>query len=151
MKWFFSLCAMLTIMSAFAAHTPDYPRVGVACIVEREGKILLGKRKGSHGAGTWAFPGGHLEFGESVESCAKRELLEETGISPLSLRQGSWVENVMEEGKKHYITIFVLVDQFIGDPEVLEPNKCEGWEWFSWDALPKPLFAPIESLLSNRK
>src|SRR5271155_3580479 len=73
-----------------------HPRIGVGCIVQHEGKVLLGKRKGSHGVGFWGFPGVHLEFGESVESCAKRELLEETGLTPLSLRLGSWVENIME-------------------------------------------------------
>ncbi len=51
-------------------------------------EILLGQRKGAHGAGTWATPGGHLEFGESVKACATRELLEETGLKPLSFRLG---------------------------------------------------------------
>ena len=46
------------------------PKVGVGVIVRREGRILLGKRKGSHGENTWAPPGGHLEFMESVEECA---------------------------------------------------------------------------------
>lgn len=47
--------------------------VGVAVIVKRGGKILLIKRQGSHGAGTWAPPGGHIDFGESVEETARRE------------------------------------------------------------------------------
>ncbi len=129
-----------------ASTSVKHPRIGVACIVQREGKVLIGKRKGSHAAGFWGFPGGHLEFGESVETCAKRELIEETGLLPQSLRLGPWVENVMEEGQKHYITIFVFVDQFDGKPELLEPDKCESWEWFAWDNLPEPLFAPIPSL-----
>jgi 8-oxo-dGTP diphosphatase len=125
------------------------PRVGVACIVQKDEKILLGQRKGSHAVGCWGFPGGHLEFGESVESCAARELLEETGLTPLSLRLGPWVENLMENDQKHYITIFVFVDSFVGEPSLLEPNKCEGWEWFSWDNLPQPLFSPIPSLVEK--
>lgn len=128
-----------------------HPRVGVACVVQRDGKILLGKRKGSHAGGVWGFPGGHLEFGESIEECAKRELLEETGLVSLSLRQGPWVENMMENGQKHYVTIFMFVDQYEGDPTLKEPEKCEGWDWFASDQLPTPLFSPISSLLSKEE
>ncbi len=49
------------------------PQVGVGVLILRDGKVLLGRRKGSHGAGCWSAPGGHLEFGEAVEDapCAK--------------------------------------------------------------------------------
>jgi len=56
------------------------PAVGVAVIVMKNGKLLLGKRLNSQGSGTWAFPGGHLELKESIENCAKREVFEETGL-----------------------------------------------------------------------
>jgi len=129
--------------------THKHPRVGVACIVQKEGKLLLGRRKGAHGAGYWSCPGGHLEFGESIEACAHRELLEETGLRPTSLRLGPWVENLMEGGQKHYITLFVFIDAFVGKPALLEPEKCEGWEWFSAEALPEPLFSSIVSLIEK--
>ncbi|MBS4168720.1 NUDIX hydrolase [Parachlamydia sp. AcF125] len=122
------------------------PLIGVATIVLRNQKILLGKRKGSLGEGQWACPGGHLEFGESVEACARRELKEETGLDAISLRLGPWIENVMEQGQNHYITLFVLVDRFSGEPQLLEPHKCEGWEWFDWEDPPSPLFPTIVSL-----
>jgi 8-oxo-dGTP diphosphatase len=125
------------------------PRIGVACVVQKEGQVLLGQRKGAHGVGSWATPGGHLEFGESVETCAKRELLEETGLMPLSLRLGPWVENIMEEGRKHYVTLFVFVDSFVGEPVLLEPDKCGGWKWFAWDYLPQPLFPSIVSIIKK--
>ena len=44
--------------------------VGVAVLVRRGEQVLLTHRKGSHGAGTWAPPGGHLDMGESFEDCA---------------------------------------------------------------------------------
>lgn len=125
------------------------PRVGVAVFVKREGKVLLGQRKGAHGALTWATPGGHLEFGETVEACALRELLEETGLRARSIKLGPWVENIMENGTKHYITIFTIVDQFEGEPQLLEPHKCAVWEWFSWDSLPQPLFPSIVTFLEQ--
>ena len=59
------------------------PKVGLGVCIVKDNKVLLGKRKGSHGAGTWSFPGGHLEFQETWEKCAKREVLEETGLKIL--------------------------------------------------------------------
>ncbi|HAB98411.1 MAG TPA: DNA mismatch repair protein MutT [Parachlamydiales bacterium] len=124
------------------------PKVGVGVIVFREGKILLGKRKGSHVEGAWATPGGHLEFGETVEECACRELLEETGLKALSWRLGPWVNDVMEQ-TKHYVTLFVFVDEVEGDVQLLEPDKCEGWQWFAPHSIPSPLFPSVQSLMKK--
>ena len=44
-----------------------YPRVGIGVLIENEnGEVLLGLRRGSHGEGEWSFPGGHLDFGETI-------------------------------------------------------------------------------------
>lgn len=123
------------------------PRVGVGIIVVRNGQILLGRRKGAHGAGTWAPPGGHLEFGESAEDCAKREALEETGLVLDSVSQGPFTNDIFVGEQKHYVTLFMISNCPIGDPQVLEPDKCEGWEWFDWANLPRPLFKSLETLL----
>ena len=50
---------------------PTYcePKVGVGVFVFRGNKLLLGKRKGSHGAGEWSLPGGHLDPGEDLIDC----------------------------------------------------------------------------------
>lgn len=124
------------------------PRVGVAVFVFKDGKVLLGKRKGAHGAGDWSPPGGHLEFGESVEDCAKRELLEETGLKAFDVKTGAWSNDVIDNDK-HYITLFAVIDQFEGEPKLLEPHKCEGWHWFSVDHLPSPLFLPVHSFFKT--
>jgi 8-oxo-dGTP diphosphatase len=125
-----------------------FPKVGVGVIVVKDGKILLGKRKGAHGSGSFAMPGGHLGFKETVENCAARELIEETGLTPLSMHLGPWTENVIDEDK-HYITVFVIVTKFQGKLQLLEPHKCEGWDWYPWDDMPTPLFSTVASLLQS--
>jgi len=122
------------------------PKVGVSVIVVKDNKVLLGKRKGSHSAGVWSFPGGHLEFKESVEDCAKRETLEETGLLIEKFIVGPYTNDYFEKEDKHYITLFMIAKIDLGEPKNLEPEKCEGWEWFDWDNLPDELFAPIKRL-----
>jgi 8-oxo-dGTP diphosphatase len=122
------------------------PRVGVEVIIKKDNKILLGKRKGSHGAGTWAFPGGHLEFGETIFDCAKREINEEVGIKIKNLKHGPYTEDYFKEENKHYITIFVISDYESGEVKVKEPNYSEDLEWFDWNNMPDKLFLPIINL-----
>ena len=62
------------------SQSENRPKVGLGVMVVKDGKVLLGKRKGSHGQGEYAWPGGHMEYMESFEECAKREVKEETGI-----------------------------------------------------------------------
>lgn len=120
--------------------------VGVGILVLRDGQVLLGRRRGSHGAGTWSAPGGRLEYGESIEDCARRELLEETGLTLGECERGPCTSDVFDEVKQQYLTVFVLARHALGEPATLEPDKCDGWQWFDWQALPQPLFAPLHSL-----
>ncbi len=115
----------------------------------REGRVLLGKRIGSHGAGTWAFPGGHLEFGESIEACARREVLEETGLSLGAVKPGPYTNDFMASEGKHYVTCYVQALALPGEPQVLEQNKCECWAWFQWHSLPSGLFSPVARLFAS--
>jgi 8-oxo-dGTP diphosphatase len=122
------------------------PRVGVGVFVVHQGRVLLGKRRGAHGAGTWGLPGGHLEHGETIDHCARREVLEETGLDVLDVRLGPYVSDVFPEGK-HYVTLFATARPSNGaEARVLEPEKCERWDWFVWEALPEPLFLPLASI-----
>ena len=125
------------------------PQVGVGVLIVQNGCVLLGKRKGAHGAGTWSAPGGHLEFGESIEECARREVLEETGLELQNIQYGPFTNNVFEADNKHYVTVFVLASSVGSEAKLLEPDKCEGWSWFEWSALPEPLFPPLSTLLKQ--
>lgn len=90
-------------------------RVGVGNFVLRSlhedpanPQFLIGQRKGSHGAGTYALPGGHLEFGETPEQCAARETLEETGLKVSKVRFLTATNDILPADNKHYITIFTV-------------------------------------------
>jgi 8-oxo-dGTP diphosphatase len=120
-------------------------RVGVGVIVVRDAKVLFGLRRGSHGGGTWSFPGGHLDAGETVEACALRELHEETGLQGASPRVVGTTDDVFPDGRR-YRTYFVEVESADGEPSVREPDACARWSWFSWSEPPEPLFLPIDTL-----
>ncbi len=123
----------------------DGPFIGVSAIVAREGAVLLGRRRGAHGAGTFAFPGGKPEPGEDPTDAVRRELLEETGLAARTIRPVAWTNDVFADDNLHFVTLHHAVDAD-GEPEVREADKVEAWGWYPWDALPKPLFAPAAAL-----
>ena len=128
----------------------NYPRVGVAVIVERNGQVLMMKRKNAHGAGTWAVPGGHLEFGETLEECAIRETLEEVGVEIGDIRFAGITNDVFSKEGRHYITIWMQGRLKSGEPTIAAAREVAEVGWFRWKALPSPLFLPLENLLNQR-
>ncbi|KAH4985212.1 hypothetical protein HBI76_132360 [Parastagonospora nodorum] len=118
---------------------PDPPRplVGVGVIIhDHAGNIIMGERAGSHGAGTYQLPGGHLEHGESFATTAAREVLEETGLTIGNIKFLTATNDVFDEGK-HYVTVFVK-GEILGEervPKPMEPHKCAKWEWVPWSQM----------------
>ncbi len=117
-------------------------KVGVGVMVIKQGKVLLGVRQNTHGGGEYAFPGGHLEFGESFEECAHRECREEVGIEIKNIKTLR-ISNLRQYGK-HYVDIGVVAHWKSGEPEVLESDKISNWGWYEMDNLPQPLFGHIK-------
>jgi 8-oxo-dGTP diphosphatase len=130
-------------------------RVGVGVFVlsrhsTHASKFLMGTRLNSLGSGTLALPGGHLEFGESFEECARREVKEETDLDVVDVQFLTAVNSVFGSGAergregeqeqkqegKHYVTVFMTAG-VEGDCEakLMEPGKCEGWEWVGWEEM----------------
>lgn len=118
------------------------PRVGLGVvIVNHEGKVLIGKRKGNH-APYYSIPGGNLELGETFEAGAIREIKEETDLDiqkPEVIAVTNNLETYRSEGL-HYLSIILLVRDFSGELKIMEPEKCNEWLWVDPQNLPQPHF-----------
>jgi 8-oxo-dGTP diphosphatase len=121
-------------------------QVGVGVLVLHNDEVLLGLRRGAHGAGTWSPPGGHLEFGEDPVACARREAFEEAGIQLDDYAFLAVTNDVFEVEGRHSVTLFYRTTRYSGTPSVREPDRCETWQWWPWDALPPNLFLPLQNL-----
>lgn len=130
--------------------TISLPVIGVGVLVWKNKKLLLGKRLHKDQSYSWQFPGGHLENDESVIECARREALEETGLKIKQLRHLGFTDKSFEMNQQQYITLFVSAEYESGKVQVLEPDKCESWQWFDCADLPTPLFSPITLFLEQQ-
>ncbi|WP_307248609.1 PfkB family carbohydrate kinase [Catenuloplanes indicus] len=122
------------------------PFVGVSAVVLRDGGVLLGRRRGTHGNGTWAFPGGKVDAGEEPAVTVGRELHEETGLRATRVVPIRWTSDLFPESGLHYVTLHHLVEAD-GEPELREPEKAYEWRWWAdLERLPEPLFGPAAAL-----
>lgn len=129
-------------------------KVGVGVLIYNDkDELLLGLRKSKHGAGTWCPPGGHVEYGEDFEDAATRETVEETGLvlDKKDLTVCGVTNDFFKESGKHYVTVILKTTNFVGKPELKEPDKCAKWQWFAKDKLPDKLFLPICNFLNKYK
>lgn len=128
------------------------PKVGIGILVVRGGQVLLGKRKNAHGEGEWGGPGGHMELNESFEDTVLRELEEEVGPDfKIKNPQLICVTNLRKYAPKHYVDIGMVVEWVSGEPQVMEPEKLERWQWFDINDPPAPLFGAVANYFEAYK
>ena len=125
------------------------PRVGVGVLLTKDQQVLLLRRRNTHGAGTWSTPGGHLDFGETPEQCAVREVREETGLAIDDVAFRAITNDVFATEGRHYITIWMEGRYTGGEPVLAAPYEASEIGWFPWDSLPQPLFLPLHHLLDG--
>ena len=123
--------------------------IQVACqiIIRKENGILLGKRKNCAGEGSWALPGGHVEYHEKLLDAAKRELKEELDITCCDLKLIAVTDDLGDNW--HYVHALFLLDRFSGKVKLNEPHKCSEWKFYPLNKLPTPLFPPHIKMLDS--
>jgi len=128
---------------------------GFGVILEKDGKILLGKRhpdpdkadSAFRSAGEWSLPGGKMDWGETFEEGAAREVLEETGITIHNPEVIS-VHNCKNE-HAHFMTVGLVARQWEGEAQVMEPDEMTEWQWFPLTDLPFPRYFPSFEVIDN--
>ncbi|MGJ8622867.1 MAG: NUDIX hydrolase [Yoonia sp.] len=107
------------------------PKLGAIAVVPHAGRLLLVKRRNAPNAGTWGFPGGHVELGETALAAAARELVEETGVvaSPQAYITNVDVIDHDADGvlRFHYLLAVVRCIYQSGEPVAADDVSDAGW------------------------
>jgi mutator protein MutT len=120
----------------------DYIGVGVgAIIVDQQGCIFLARRgpKAKNERGLWEFPGGSVEFGETLAQALQREIQEEYGIQISVGKLVDVVDHILSEEHQHWVSPTYICEIVSGEPYIREPEKCTEIGWFYIDQVPKEL------------
>ncbi|MFA6601481.1 MAG: NUDIX domain-containing protein [Candidatus Paceibacterota bacterium] len=128
---------------------------GFGVILEKNGKILLGLRhpdpdkadSAFRSAGEWSLPGGKLEWGETFEEGAIREVKEETDID-IKNPQVISVHNCKNQFA-HFMTVGLLTHEWSGEAKITEPDEIVKWQWFDLKNLPSPRYFPSFEVIEN--
>lgn len=127
-------------------------KVGVGVLIQNAlGHILLGLRTGSHAAGEWGAPGGKLEFGDTILRTAEKETFQETSLRVAAIRIICVCEEMryIPSDGTHFVDIGVLAHYNGGEPQIMEPEKCLEWRWFSIKDLPPNLMESTDYMIRN--
>src|ERR1700736_3315971 len=95
-------------LALISSDQPSRPQLAVSGAIFRDGKVLLVRRARAPGKGFYSFPGGRVEFGESLHTALHREVDEETGLRIEILELAGWREVLPAAGGDgHYLIMSV--------------------------------------------
>jgi mutator protein MutT len=116
--------------------------VGVgAIIIDKQGRLFLARRgaKAKNERGLWEFPGGSVEFGETLADALRREMREELGIEIVVGELLDVVDHILKDEGQHWVSPTYLCTIASGEPCIREPEKCAETGWFPTDKIPADL------------
>ena len=116
----------------------------MAVVVTHRQRVLFGKRPAKSTGFEWQLPGGLIEAGESPPQAARREVLEETGLSLLDLDFVGLTSNVFS-AQNHTISLYFEAECADAEPlRIREGDKCMAWEWKRWSEVDESLYLPLQ-------
>lgn len=127
-------------------YTYEYPRPALttdAVVFDNSGKelkVLLIQRKKSPFQGYWAFPGGFVEMNETLETCAARELKEETGLKDIQLHQFHTFGEVDRDPRGRTVSVVYYGFTKTGQQSIEADDDAMAAQWFPISYLPKLAF-----------
>jgi ADP-ribose pyrophosphatase YjhB (NUDIX family) len=112
---------------------PSRPQLAVSGAIFRDGKVLLVRRARLPGKGFYSFPGGRVEFGESLQTALHREVDEETGLKIEILDFAGWREVLPAAGGGHYLIMSFAARWTAGEPVLNDEH--DDFKWLAPEAL----------------
>lgn len=110
---------------------PERPIVGIGVVVCRDGRVLLIRRGRPPRLGQWSLPGGGQILGETVEQAARREVLEETGLTLRRLELLTVVDLIEPDAtgtiRYHYTLVDFVAEAEAGDPSPGDDAAAVAW------------------------
>ena len=110
---------------------PNRPIIAGVAVVRRGDRVLLAQRSKGPAPGRWGFPGGMHELGETIEACAARELLEETGVEAEPRKVLSAFDIIARDEagrvRTHFTLVAVLLEWRSGDGAPIEDASAVRW------------------------
>lgn len=132
-------------------------RVGVgAMIFNADGAVFMAQRgpKARNERGCWEFPGGRVEYGETLAAAIQREIMEEFGMTIALRYQLHLADHILPDEDQHWISATYIAEHVAGEPIIQEPEKCSAIGWFKLSAVPQPLSkitaADVEVFLAHQ-
>src|SRR5512140_2472104 len=120
----------------------DYIGVGVgALIVDAQGRLFFARRgpQAQKERGLWEFPGGSVEFGETLAEALKREMREEYGIEITVGELLDVVDHILPQEGQHWVSPSFICSILSGEPAIREPEKCSAIAWYAPQEVPADL------------
>ena len=110
---------------------PDRPWIGIGIIVFRGEEVLLVQRGKPPRMGSWSLPGGAQHLGEGAQDAARRELLEETGITVGPLLLADVIDAVTHDAagavRFHYTIVDYCAEWLAGEPQAGDDVSAAIW------------------------